>query len=105
MDTIRTPGRRAILAGAAATLCAAAAARAQGAETPVKYSSGTAPPRLRLPANATDCHHHVYNAQGEFRWSSQQLDGGRCDGHSEAAIGLGTAGRDPLAWRAGRVTA
>jgi predicted TIM-barrel fold metal-dependent hydrolase len=63
MDTIRTPGRRAILAGAAATLCAAAAARAQGAETPVKYSSGTAPPRLRLPANATDCHHHVYNAQ------------------------------------------
>ena len=63
METIRTPGRRAILAGAAATLCAAAAARAQGAETPVKYSSGTAPPRLRLPANATDCHHHVYNAQ------------------------------------------
>ena len=64
MESIRTPSRRAILAGAAAaTLGAAAVARAQGAETPVKYSSGTAPPRLRLPANATDCHHHVYNAQ------------------------------------------
>ena len=64
METIQTSSRRAILAGAAAaTLGAAAVARAQGAETPVKYSSGTAPPRLRLPANATDCHHHVYNAQ------------------------------------------
>ena len=86
MDTIRTPGRRAILAGAAATLCAAAAARAQGAETPVKYSSGTAPPRLRAPENATDCHHHVYNAQGGFKWSSQRLGRGGCDGCSEAAV-------------------
>jgi D-galactarolactone isomerase len=63
METIQTPIRRAILAGAAAaTLGAAAVARAQGVETPVRYSSGTAPPRLRLPGNATDCHHHVYNA-------------------------------------------
>jgi D-galactarolactone isomerase len=64
MSSMRTPGRRAILAGAAfAALGPRTAALAQGTETSVTYSSGTAPPRLRLPANATDCHHHVYNAQ------------------------------------------
>lgn len=62
MDAIVKPGRRAVLAGAAA-LAPLAAARAQGVETPVKYSSGTAPPKLRPPAGATDCHQHVYNAQ------------------------------------------
>ncbi len=43
--------------------------------------------------------------QGGFRWSSQRPEGGGCDGHSAAAIGSGPAGRDPLAWRAGRGTA
>ena len=43
--------------------------------------------------------------QGGFRRSSQHPEGGHCDGHSEAAIGSGTAGRDPLAWLAGRGTA
>ena len=42
---------------------------------------------------------------GGFRWSSQHPEGGSCDGHSEAAIGSGTAGRDSLAWTAGRGTA
>ena len=42
---------------------------------------------------------------GGFRRSSQHPEGGSCDGHSEAAIGSGTAGRDPLAWPAGRGTA
>ena len=46
-------------------------------------------------------HHGDRGVQGGFKWSSQQLDGGRCDGCSEAAIGSSTAGRDPLAWRAG----
>lgn len=65
MENTRTPGRRAVIAGAAGVAfgAAAAAARAQGVETSVKYSSGVAPPRLRVPENATDCHHHVYNAQ------------------------------------------
>jgi predicted TIM-barrel fold metal-dependent hydrolase len=27
----------------------------------VKFSAGTARPRLQAPANATDCHHHIYN--------------------------------------------
>jgi len=26
----------------------------------VKWSSGTEPPKLRAPANACDCHHHIY---------------------------------------------
>jgi len=36
---------------------------AQGFETTVKFSSGTAPPRTRAPEDATDCHHHVYDAR------------------------------------------
>ena len=29
----------------------------------VKWSSGTEAPKLRAPANATDCHHHIYEAK------------------------------------------
>ena len=29
----------------------------------VKWSMGTEAPKLKAPANATDCHHHVYNAK------------------------------------------
>jgi D-galactarolactone isomerase len=29
----------------------------------VKWSSGTEPPKLRAPANACDCHHHIYASQ------------------------------------------
>ena len=29
----------------------------------VKYSSGTEPPKLKAPANACDCHHHIYGVQ------------------------------------------
>src|SRR5882757_7136189 len=29
----------------------------------VKYSSGTEPPKLKAPANACDCHHHIYGSQ------------------------------------------
>jgi len=30
---------------------------------PVKFSAGTATPKTPAPANATDCHHHIYNAK------------------------------------------
>lgn len=30
---------------------------------PVKFSAGTATPKSKAPANATDCHHHIYNAK------------------------------------------
>ena len=29
----------------------------------VKYSSGTEPSKLKVPANACDCHHHIYGSQ------------------------------------------
>src|SRR5437773_5714480 len=33
------------------------------AAQPVKWSEGTEPPKLKAPANACDCHHHVYDAK------------------------------------------
>lgn len=29
----------------------------------VKWSEGTEPPKLKAPANACDCHHHIYDAR------------------------------------------
>ena len=29
----------------------------------VKWSSGTESPKLKAPANACDCHHHIYGSQ------------------------------------------
>src|SRR5206468_9797387 len=29
----------------------------------VKWSSGTEPPKRKAPANACDCHHHIYGSQ------------------------------------------
>jgi len=29
----------------------------------VKWSAGTEAPKLKAPANATDCHHHIYNSK------------------------------------------
>jgi D-galactarolactone isomerase len=66
----QNPGRRAVLAGAASVLglagpdvFAPAALAAQGIETAVKFSSGTAPPRTPAPDGAADCHHHVYDSR------------------------------------------
>ena len=30
---------------------------------PVKFSAGTETPKSKAPVNATDCHHHIYNAK------------------------------------------
>lgn len=46
---------------AAATIAAGTAARDSIAQ-PVPNSSGTAPPKSKAPANACDCHHHIYDA-------------------------------------------
>lgn len=48
------------LAAASASLIAPL--RDAGAQTPVPNSSGTASPKLQAPANACDCHHHIYDA-------------------------------------------
>src|SRR6478609_5108354 len=37
--------------------------RSKRADAQVKYSVGTEKPKLQAPPNATDCHHHVYDAK------------------------------------------
>ena len=49
------------LIGAATGAGVAADAGAQQAGQ-VRWSSGTEPPKLKAPTNATDCHHHIYDA-------------------------------------------
>src|SRR5437763_5650596 len=48
-------------AGAAVGLFAAGHAMAQQ----VKWSEGTEPAKVKAPANACDCHHHIYGSQYE----------------------------------------
>jgi D-galactarolactone isomerase len=61
----RLVGRRAFLQGAGlAALSAAGIVPAQPGQKQgaVPNSSGTEPAKLRAPANACDCHHHIYDA-------------------------------------------
>ena len=46
---------------AAVGMLAAAPARAAAQE--VKWSTGTEKPKIKVPANACDCHHHIYGSQ------------------------------------------
>ncbi len=41
----------------------AAMAHGDSGAIAVKWSSGTDLPRLKVPPNATDCHHHIYDAR------------------------------------------
>lgn len=52
--------RSRMLAGAAAPIAEAAPARTRQRQT-VRWSAGDEPPRTRAPANATDCHFHIYD--------------------------------------------
>ena len=54
--------RREVLKAATAAAVVAASARPADAQQ-VKWSAGTEAPKLKAPVNATDCHHHVYNAK------------------------------------------
>src|SRR5712692_1422826 len=61
-------GRRAFLAGAGAAaqstaLCAEGFAQETVA---VPNSAGTDAPKLKVPAGACDCHHHIYDARFPF---------------------------------------
>jgi D-galactarolactone isomerase len=60
----RNIGRRVFLQGAGlAALSAAGIVPVQSqAQDAVPNSSGTEPAKLRAPANACDCHHHIYDA-------------------------------------------
>jgi D-galactarolactone isomerase len=56
--------RRTFIKAASATAAAAAASSIsmrQGHAQQVPNSAGTAPPKLKAPANACDCHHHIYD--------------------------------------------
>jgi predicted TIM-barrel fold metal-dependent hydrolase len=57
--------RRDLIKGAsAAALAAASGLSARAGETiVVPYSAGTAPPKLKAPANTCDCHMHIYNSR------------------------------------------
>jgi len=48
-----------VLAVGAAGLSVSGCAQPQ----PLKWSTGTERPRSKAPANATDCHHHIYDAR------------------------------------------
>jgi len=67
----RTIGRRTFLAGAGAALLGVAAGLrvndnfAQEAIA-VPNSAGTDAPKLKVPAGACDCHHHIYDARFPF---------------------------------------
>jgi len=54
--------RREVLKVVSTAVLVAAHARPAAAQG-VKWSAGTEAPKLKAPANATDCHHHVYNAK------------------------------------------
>jgi predicted TIM-barrel fold metal-dependent hydrolase len=54
--------RRDVLKVVSAAPVVAFGARPAFAQT-VKWSAGTAAPKLKAPANATDCHHHIYDAK------------------------------------------
>ena len=55
----RTFIKAASIAAVAATT--AGVAMRDGIAQPVPNSSGTAPPKLKAPPNACDCHHHIYD--------------------------------------------
>jgi D-galactarolactone isomerase len=51
-----------IVSGITATAVASLARPDPVGAQQVKWSAGTAPAKLRAPANAADCHHHIYDA-------------------------------------------
>ncbi len=51
------------LAAMTGPILSACASRPGAEGTEVKFSRGTQHPRTELPANATDCHHHIYDSR------------------------------------------
>src|SRR6266436_1542909 len=64
MEPTRLDRRELLKTATAAAAVGLIAGRARpAAAQAVKWSSGTEAPKLKAPANATDCHHHVYDAK------------------------------------------
>ncbi len=53
----------AIVSGAAAVAGFGTISKPARAQTSVPWSKGTEKPTFKLPANAADCHHHIYNSR------------------------------------------
>jgi D-galactarolactone isomerase len=63
----RTLDRRGVMKTAGVMVLATAAGTLRGSPAfaqPVPWSSGTEAPKLKAPANACDCHMHIYPAIG-----------------------------------------
>jgi D-galactarolactone isomerase len=56
-------GRRTFLQGAGIVALTAAGIVPSESQIAVPNSSGTEPAKLKAPANACDCHHHIYDAE------------------------------------------
>ena len=52
-----------LAAAGALTGCASATTTTPQQAGPVKFSAGIETPKSKAPLNATDCHHHIYNAK------------------------------------------
>jgi predicted TIM-barrel fold metal-dependent hydrolase len=52
-----------LLGGAAAVGAASTTPLQHARAQPVKWSAGTEPAKVKAPANAADCHHHIYDAR------------------------------------------
>jgi D-galactarolactone isomerase len=64
MDPTRLDRRELLKTASAAAAAGFLATHARpAAAQPVKWSGGTDAPKLRAPANAADCHHHIYDAK------------------------------------------
>src|SRR5258705_12804298 len=64
MEPTRLDRRELLKPATAAAAASLIAGRARpAAAQAVKWSSGTEAPKLKAPANATDCHHHIYDAK------------------------------------------
>jgi len=61
-DLLHVIGASAVGAAALQSL-QGCAVQPMGQATEVPYSLGTEPPKTLLPVNATDCHHHIYDAR------------------------------------------
>jgi D-galactarolactone isomerase len=71
----RAMGRRAFLESAGVAGLAGAALRGyeSRAQDLVPNSSGTEAPKFKAPANACDCHHHIYDARFPFSQPESRL--------------------------------
>ena len=58
-----TLGRRTVLQGFGAAAMAAGLGVHEAAAQQVPWSTGTEPAKLKMPADACDCHHHIYDAR------------------------------------------